>query len=227
MIRALRNDFSHYLKYGVYCIVLIGVSLSRAGSYDDFFEAVKHDDAPAMQALLQRGFDPNTRSPDHEHGLALAIREPSPKVIALLVESPQIDPEARNLHDESLLMLASLKGMFALCERLIAKGADVNKPGWTPLHYAATHGHVAVMTLLLDHHAYIDAASPNGSTPLMMAALYGTPGAVKLLLEAGADPLLKNDQGLSAIDFANRGQRTESAELIATFVRSLRPAGKW
>lgn len=222
-----RFNLTNYFKYGVYCIVLIGFSITIAGSYDDFFVAIKQDDAPTIAALLQRGFDPNTRSPSHEHGLALAIRGPSPKVAALLVESPQIDPESRNLQDESLLMLASLKGMLALCERLIAKGADVNKPGWAPLHYAATHGHVAVMTLLLDHHAYIDAASPNGSTPLMMASLYGTPAAVKLLLEAGADPMLRNDQGLTALDFANRGQRAESAELIAAFVRGLRPAGKW
>lgn len=227
MTSGLSRNFIKHLKYAVYCFVLIGFSLSSAGSYDDFFVAIKQDDATTVEALLRRGFDPNTRSPNHEHGLALAIREPSPKVAAVLLAAPQIDPEARNLNDESLLMLASLKGLLWLCEQLIAKGADVNKPGWTPLHYAATHGHAAVMNLLLDHHAYIDAASPNGSTPLMMAALYGTPGAVKLLLEAGADPMLKNDQGLNAIDFANRGQRTESAELIAAFVRAQQPAGKW
>ena len=32
----------------------------------------------------------------------------------------------------------------------------------------------------------------------MMAAGYGTAGAVKLLLEKGADPSLRNQQGLSA-----------------------------
>ena len=83
------------------------------------------------------------------------------------------------------------------------------------------------MTLLLDNHAYIDAASPNGTTPLMMAAFYGTPSAVKLLLEAGADPLLKNVQGLSAIDFAQRASRQESADIIAAFVRAKQPKGKW
>ena len=41
----------------------------------------------------------------------------------------------------------------------------------------------------------------------MMAAHYGTPAAVKLLLEAGADPTLKNQLGLTAIDFADRGDR--------------------
>lgn len=227
MKTASRFNFINYIKYVFHSIVLTGVSVCIAGSYDDFFVAIKRDDAKTIETLLQRGFDPNTRSPDHQHGLALAIREPSLKVAAVLIASPLTDPEARNQNDESLLMLAALKGLLGLCEQLIAKGADVNKPGWTPLHYAATHGHLAIMTLLLDHHAYIDAASPNGSTPLMMAALYGTPKAVKLLLEAGADPMLKNDQGLSAIDFANRGQRDESAELIAAFVRGLRPPGKW
>ena len=81
--------------------------------------------------------------------------------------------------------------------------------------------------MLLEHHAYIDAASPNSTTPLMMAAHYGNPAVVKLLLEEGADPLIKNQQGLSAIDFANRAQRTESAEIIAAFVRARQPRGRW
>ena len=124
-------------------------------------------------------------------------------------------------------MLAALRGDGVLCRLLISKNSDVNKTGWAPLHYAATNGHLEVMSLLLDENAYIDAASPNGTTPLMMAAHYGTPSAVKLLLEAGADPMLKNVQGLNAIDFANRGERKESAEIIAAFVRGRQPKGTW
>ena len=61
----------------------------------------------------------------------------------------------------------------------------------------------------------------------MMASLYGTASAVKLLLDAGADPLLKNEQGLTALDFAYRDSRAESAEIIAAFVRAKQPKGKW
>lgn len=211
----------------VYLIVLYCYSVCHAGSYDDFFEAIKRDDADTVQTLLKRGFDPNTLNPAGQHGLLLAIREPSLKVVTVLLDWPGIDVEARTAQDESPLMLAALKGFTELCEKLVARGADVNKPGWAPLHYAATNGHLAVMGLLLENHAYIDAASPNGTTPLMMAAHYGTPAAVKLLLEAGADPLLKNQQGLSAIDFAQRASRLDSAEMIARFVRASKPKGTW
>jgi ankyrin repeat protein len=74
-----------------------------------------------------------------------------------------------NSKDESALMLAALKDQQDLAEKLIKKGADVNKTGWAPLHYAATNGHLAIISLLLENSAYIDAESPNGTTPLMMA----------------------------------------------------------
>ena len=124
-------------------------------------------------------------------------------------------------------MLASLHGLTDVCRQLIKRGADVNKPGWAPLHYAATRGHLEVMNLLLEQYAYIDAASPNGTTPLLMAARYGTPEAVKLLLQAGADPALKNSLGFNAFDFANQAQREDSAALISAFIRSLSPKGTW
>lgn len=210
-----------------YLIVLYAYSVCNAGSYDDFFTAIKRDDAGAVITLLNRGFDVNALSPAGEHGLLLAMREPSLKVAAVLINWPKTKIETRSRQDESPLMLAALNGLTEVCQQLISKGAHVNKPGWTPLHYAATHGHLAVMNLLLEDYAYIDAASPNGSTPLMMAASYGTPEAVKLLLEAGADPMLKNGLGLTAIDFAQRADRLDSAEIIAGFVRSRQPKGKW
>ncbi len=219
----LRN----YIKYIFYLYVLFHFSLASAGSYEDYFKAIQQDDARTVQSLLQRGFDPNTRDPNQQHGLYLALREPSLKVAKVLIDWPKIDLNATNLADETPLMMAVLKGQVELVNALLAKDADVNKTGWTPLHYAATAGNIALINLLLEKHAYIDAESPNGSTPLMMAAMYGTPSAVKLLLEEGADPLLKNQIGMSAIDFAQKAVRQESADIIGAFVRAKQPKGKW
>lgn len=217
----------NHIRNLVYLVVLLGHSFLHAGSYEDFFAAIKQDDAGAITSLLKRGFDPNTPNGEGLPGLYLALREPSPKVAEALIAWPKTNLEVRTLQDESPLMMAALKGHLALAKKLIERGADVNKPGWTALHYAATNGHLAIMELLLENHAYIDAESPNGSTPLMMAAHYGTPAAVKLLLEAGADPTLKNQLGLTAIDFAHRANRKDLVELIAASVRAAQPKGKW
>jgi ankyrin repeat protein len=225
--KKLGEILRNYFNILVYLFVFTGFSSASAGSYEDFFSALKTDDGASVRVLLQRGFDPNTRDPAGVHGLVIALREKSLKAADALASWPKTDVEVRTSTDESPLMFASLNGNLEIARKLIARGADVNKPGWAPLHYAATRGHVAVLTLLLDNHAYIDAASPNGTTPLMMAAFYGTPSAVKLLLEAGADPLLKNEQSLSAIDFAHRANRQDSADIIAAFVRARQPKGSW
>ncbi|RZJ53105.1 MAG: ankyrin repeat domain-containing protein, partial [Acidovorax sp.] len=111
------------------------------------------------------------------------------------------------------------------------RDADVNKTGWAPLHYAASAGsaaHRQIIALLLENHAYIDAASPNGTTPLMMAAHYASLESVQLLLDEGADPTLKNQLGLTATDFAMRASRTDSATKIAEALRRRQPnRGKW
>ncbi len=211
----------------IYLVVFIGFGTSHAGSYDDFFVAIKRDDAATINSLLSRGFDPDTRNPEGLSGLYLAIREPSIKAAEALIAWPKTNVETRTAQDESPLMLAALRGHLELARKLIARDADVNKPGWTPLHYAATNAHIPIIRLLLEHHAYIDAESPNGTTPLMMAAHYGSPDAVKLLLEAGADPMLKNQLGLTALDFAHRANRSEAAALIAAFVRGKQPKGQW
>lgn len=220
----MKNHFKNVL----YLIVIVASFQSFAGSYDDFFRAVRSDNAGAVRELLRRGFDPNTRDPQGQTGLLLALREPSPKVAQALIEAPQTDVEARNSKDESPLMLAALKGQQDFVARLIARDADINKPGWAPLHYAATSGQLEIMRLLLEKHAFIDAQSPNGTTPLMMAAMYGSTEAVKLLIDEGADPLMKNEQGMTAADFARRGNRPDALQLIATAIRAQRPKdGKW
>lgn len=220
-------NLRYYFRLFIYLVVLNGFSLSYAGSFEDYFKAVKLDDAAEVRALLQRGFDVNTLNDQGEHGLVLAVRQSSLKVVAVLLGWPKINVEMRTRQDESALMLAALKGLTALCVQLIEKDADVNKPGWTPLHYAASQSQLEVMHLLLEHSAYIDAASPNGTTPLMMAAKYGNASAVKILLEAGADPTVKNELALTALDFAHQGQRPDSAAIISAFIRGRQPKGSW
>ena len=111
-------------------------------------------------------------------------------------------------------MIAAFNGEVAAANRLIDKGAEINRPGWTALHYAAASGSLPITRKLLEHAAYIDAESPNKTTPLMMAARSGHEKVVVLLLEEGADVLLKNELGLDAIDFAKSQERIAIVRIL-------------
>ena len=219
-----------FVSIGFSCLGFLALSPASASSFEDFFAAVKHDDVTEIQRLAQRGFDLNTLNRRGEHALFLAMRDDAVKVAGFLLDQPAVQVEVRTPNDESPLMMAALKGRLALATRLIEREAEVNKPGWAPLHYAATDAGAqapAMVRLLLEHHAYIDAESPNGTTPLMMAAQYGSEDVAKLLLEEGADVTLRNQLKLTAIDFAARAGRASLAETLAKAVRATGPKGKW
>lgn len=222
----------HVLMRLLHRVALVGAlwglaSQALAGVYEDYFRAIKADDTRALTTLLFRGMDPNTVDPDGIPGLVLAVRDGSLRVVNLLLAQNKTQIEARTKQDESALMMAALSGNEELARTLMTKGADVNKTGWTPLHYAATKGHIKIIKLLLEKSAYIDAESPNKSTPLMMAAMYGTFDAVKLLIDEGADVLLKNELNLTALDFARQASRPDSAALLLKTVEAKRPKGSW
>lgn len=211
--------------------LLAAAPWAHADLVDDFFAALVRDDGAAVTRLLRRGLDPNTVNARGEAGVIVAIQNSSPKAFQALLQSPKLKVEARNAKDESPLMLAALKGDVEAVKALLMRGADVNKTGWTPLHYAASapgQVQVRIAALLLENHAYIDAESPNGTTPLMMAVHYGSQDCVQLLINEGADPTLKNQLGLTAYDFAMRANRSEAAELVAAAVRQRQPnRGRW
>ena len=87
------------------------------------------------------------------------------------------------------------------------------------MHYAASGPSVALLELLLGSGAEINALSPNRTTPLMMAAGYGSPAAAEWLLGKGADARARNDKGLSAADFARTADRQELALRIDAVAR--------
>lgn len=216
-------------KYIVFNVLFVFCGFGIAGSFEDFFKAVELDNESAVVALALRGFDLNSQNEKGDSGLHVGLREGSIKVVSFLLTQRAVRVELHNRQGESPLMIAAIRGHLDLARQLIRRGAEVNKPGWTPLHYAASRAEpdsADMVRLLLEHHAYIDAESPNKSTPLMLAAMYGHSKLVPLLLEEGADPSLRNDQGLTAVDFARRADRDDLAELIAQSLRQRRTPGR-
>jgi ankyrin repeat protein len=158
--------------------------------------------------------DPNALDPRGQHGLFLALRGGSGKAFRTLLQHPDIRVDASNANGESPLMMAALRADLDAMKALIARGAQVARPGWTPLHYAASSPSAAPVRLLLDQGATVDARAPNGNTPLMLAARYGHEDSVNLLLERGADRSLRNERKLDAADYARLDGREAVAQRL-------------
>jgi len=185
----------------------------------DLLRAVQTDYASAVKTLLARGVNPNIRDANGETALIIAMRYESLKVADLLMDQPGIDLEAHAPNGNTALMMAAFRNNQAAVLDMLQRGAQVNQKGWAALHYAAAAGSTAIVGILLEHHAYIDAESPSGMTPLMLAAREGQEDVVRQLLEQGADATLK-DGGfhLTAAGFALKAEKPWIAKTIAAYL---------
>ena len=89
---------------------------------------------------------------------------------------------------------------------LIARGANPDAPhgdGMTALHWAAQHGNVEIVALLVDAGADVETRTRLGShTPLHVASRSARTAAVRALLAAGADARAVTTTGATALHFA-------------------------
>jgi len=196
-----------YIKLFFYLSVITVFSSAKADSYVDFFRAVNVDNARTVAELLDKGFDPNTLNESGQVALYIAMREDSPKVAALLLASPKLNVDATNAAGETPLMMAALKGRLDWARSLLERGAKVQKPGWSPVHYAATGPSTELLALMLDRGADINARAPDMSTPLMMAVRFGPEDSVKLLVKRGAEKSYINERNVTAADLARHADK--------------------
>jgi ankyrin repeat protein len=170
----------------------------------EMIRAVDSANEVQVKRFLDQGGNPNARDERGEPALIYALHNERFETADLLARWPATDVDAENKEGQTALMVAAYQGRLELCEALLARGAEVSHSGWTALHFAASSGQLAVAQLLIEHSAYVDALSPNDTTPLMMAARHKDQPVVDYLLEQGADPTPKNGAGLTAADFARK-----------------------
>ncbi|HEY5637461.1 MAG TPA: ankyrin repeat domain-containing protein, partial [Burkholderiales bacterium] len=135
------------------------------------------------------------------------------EIVSRLLER-KADPKRRSAAGDSALMMAALKGDAAIARMLVDAGAEINHPGWAPLHYAAFSGHEATVRLLLDRGADKDAVAPNGFSPLMLATRNGHLGAVRELLFSDPDLNFRSVDGLTALKLAVQREKKEVEALL-------------
>ncbi|HEV2833675.1 MAG TPA: TonB family protein [Pyrinomonadaceae bacterium] len=86
---------------------------------------------------------------------------------------------------------------------------------FVPLTQAVTSGDASVVSAVLANGADVNERTGGGQTPLILATIFNHTHLIRLLLEAGADPSLRDNLGLNAIDWAQRRGATEAIELFS------------
>ncbi|UYV64379.1 ANKRD7 [Cordylochernes scorpioides] len=74
----------------------------------------------------------------------------------------------------------------------------------SPIHWAASKGHLDILTLLIQAKCDIEATDKYGMKPVLMAAWFGHREAVQMLVENGASCRSVNRVSLSDRTFQNR-----------------------
>jgi cytohesin len=109
------------------------------------------------------------------------------------------------------LHIASERNSASMVQSLLSRGAilsDMDGQGRTPLAVAAFCGCIDVATFILQRDkSTINSVDHQGCTPLWLAARTGNLKMVQLIVEAGADPMITNCNGLSAQDVAIKYQK--------------------
>ncbi|OQA34961.1 MAG: Ankyrin repeats (3 copies) [Betaproteobacteria bacterium ADurb.Bin341] len=202
------------MKKILVCFLFVLFSgIVQADTYDDLLKAVKIGDISRVTALLQLGVDPDTTDIEGNTLLMIAAREGhEPLVELLLTQRPKLN--ARNSAGDNALRLAAIGGRTGIVKKLVAAGARINTPDWTPLIYACFGNHVEIVRYLIQMKADVNAASDNGTTALMVASSQGQAEIVRLLLGAGADPNKMRDNGETALDMALKTRNEEIAGLL-------------
>ena len=108
------------------------------------------------------------------------------------------------IHDS--LFYAAREGLYESASRLIDQHANVNYAngkGETPMHAAASQGHLQILQLLRSKGARHDRRTVGGWYPLHHAVRFGHVQAARYLLNMGTPLHVRTREGKSVFDLAN------------------------
>ncbi|WP_449373073.1 ankyrin repeat domain-containing protein [Arthrobacter psychrolactophilus] len=142
-----------------------------------------------VQALLIAGADSRATDDDGDDAQSYAIGPRNAEILEMLLEHGA-DPNARS--------------------SLLGQPSAV-------LHVAATSGWCEGVELPVAHGARVDERAMGGATPLMLASGAGQENCLAVLYRLGADPDAVDEDGDSALFYAQSRGRTSTAALLRRY----------
>jgi ankyrin repeat protein len=195
----------------VRALIKVGANVKLANQFGTsaLTEAAIIGSAPIVEALLKAGADPNFRTPNGETPLMAAARTGKIDAAKALLDAGADINARETWGEQSALMWAAAQSQADMVKFLASKGAnlndhgkvnqwerkviqeprpkDMNKGGFTALHYAAREGCGACVQNLLAAGADPDSEDPDRETPLLLALENMHFDTAAVLVKGGAD----------------------------------------
>lgn len=184
---------------------------------EEFFRAVRLENAPIVRAFIQAGMNPNEKNEDGETALTFALQKGDEKTIKVLLEKADL-----NMKDDkgnAPLHLAITKdGLETVFEEMLEKGADVNVGGrikqtenQTPLYAAVVKQREDLVQKLTEKGADPNLADSEGALPLSESVLGAADLSItKMLLDKGANVNAQEKNGATALIYLATNSQTTS-----------------
>lgn len=175
------------------------------------WSAVDAGDVDAVARAIADGADIESRGANDATAVIAATKNDDAEVARVLIDAGA-DVNAKDGIQDSAFLYAGAEGLDEILTMTIEAGADaasINRYGGTALIPASEHGHVSTIRILLAAGVPVDHVNTLGWTAMHEAIVLGDGGpnqveAVRLLLDAGADPSITENAGLTARQLAQQ-----------------------
>jgi uncharacterized protein len=183
--------------------------------------AAERGDATAAALAARAGADLETRDTRGRTPLLLAVTADQLAVARLLVYLGA-DPDALDDQHDTPWLVTGVTGSVDMLEVLLPAGPDLtirNRFGGTSLIPASERGHVAYVRRAVRTGIDINHVNNLGWTALLEAVILGDGSKryqqiVMILLDARADPLIADREGVTALQHAERRGQNEVASIL-------------
>ena len=186
-----------------------------------FLAAARSNDVSTLKRMLAAGQSVETRDAVGRTALLVATVANSVDAARLLIAAGA-DVNAKDGQRDTPYLFAGAEGRVEILWMTLAAGAnlkDTNRYGGTALIPAAEKGHLETLAMLLSTSIDIDHVNDLGWTALLEAVILGDGGhahqeIVRMLLDAGADPTIADNDGVTPLEHARDRSYRAMAELL-------------